>query len=457
MATGNAQKRITETTLKTLKAKREPWVIRDTEQRGFQVKVLPSGLATFQVEARMGGKGKVKKFKIGNVSDMPLKQAREKAKEQLNLIRSGTDPQTVKKQQMYEGMTLGELLEAYLGRPNHNLKERTVKDYRAFFKKQFKQWHKKRVVDITKYEILDWYTKGKQTPTFTHNAFRALNALMNYAIGLEVIEVNPCEFVTKNKVRYRVPKRTGHIEANYDLPKFLKAFIEYDYPKDSQKVARDMIILMLMTGLRFGEASSIKSDYVDLEKKILRIPDTKNRQDHYVPLVPLTFTMLRYRLENDMEKNSPYIFRIKGGITKSPHVTDIRKTLHGICDNAGIKRISSHDLRRTFASTLNNIGVGYADMQALMNHKSKHITAIYIQDNIENLRQHMVKVVEYYDLKIRFDTEGNWSKVAKGAIQANLYGNIQPDFEPLEIPEYDEEHKKSLHDDYWYGLDEKET
>lgn len=453
MKTENEQKRITETTLKTLKPKNIPWFVKDTLQKGFQIKILPSGQLTYLVEARLGGKGKVKKFKIGNVADMSLSEARDKAKDSLNLIRSGTDPQIIKKQQLFEGMTLEGLLKAYLSRPKHNLKPRTIKDYQNFFEKQFKPWQKRRVADITKYEILDWYTKGHTTPVHTHNAFRALNALMNYAIGLEVIDTNPCEFVTKNKIRYTIPKRSSHIEATYDLPKFLKAFIEFDFQKDSQKVARDIILLMLTTGLRFGEASSIKFENIDHIRKTILIPDTKNRQDHLVLLVPLTYTMLRYR-EKDSDK-SPYVFRIKGGETKSPHVTDIRKTLHGICDSAKIKQISAHDLRRTFASTLNSIGVGYADTKALMNHKAKDITATYIQDNHEILRNYMMNVVKYYDLKIPFpnNIEAGWSKFGTEILQSNFYKNVQAEFEPINPQDYNEDHAQSLTDDFWLGFD----
>ncbi len=121
--------------------------------------------------------------------------------------------------------------------------------------------------------------------------------------------------------------------------------------------------------------------------------------------------------------------------------------------------VTPHDLRRTFASTLNNIGVGYADNKALMNHKNKDITATYIQNNIEKLRDHLTKVVKYYDSKVKYpeNIEKGWSDTVSNALQGILYGNIDCSPEPLEPHEMGlGKHDKSKEDEYWYGLDADE-
>lgn len=454
MTNGNLKARITASTLKSIKARKAEWFIKDTQIQGFQIKVLPSGKATYQVEARLGGKGRVKKFKIGDVSTLGVEEARERAKQALNDIRNGNDPHAKKHKELYEGMTLEMLLEDYINRPHKKLKERTIKDYTNYVDYHFGGWKAKRVKDITKYEIKDWYDSGSKTPTYTHSAFRALKALMNYAIAIDVIETNPCDFVTKRGV-YSQKKRSTHLEPQEDLGKFLKAFTEFDFQKDSQKCARDLIILMLTTGLRFSEARKIKFEDVDLEKKLVTIRNTKNHKDHIVPLVALTFTLFRKRFELNETENEDYVFRIRGNKTKSKYVTDIRKTLNAICDKAGVKRVTPHDLRRTFASTLNNVGVGFVDVKALMNHSDRDVTLMYIQNNFEKLRNYLMAAVAYYDKKIKVpeNIKAGWSEQGTDMIQSAIYGNVQPEFDPINPQDFDLEQKASLERDYWYGTD----
>ena len=107
---GNKHVKITKSTLQTLKPRDKEWFVKDTQQKGFQIKILPSGSTIYQVESRMGGTGRVKKFKIGRVQDIELADARDRASEALDKIRSGIDPLEEKRKLIHEGMTLQEVL-----------------------------------------------------------------------------------------------------------------------------------------------------------------------------------------------------------------------------------------------------------------------------------------------------------------------------------------------------------
>lgn len=449
----NLQQRITDAVINKSKPRDKEWFIKDTELKGFQVKILPSGQAVYQVEARLGGTGKVKKFKIGNVSDLSANEARERSAAALNAIRNGIDPLIEKRRRLHEGLTFKELVDLYLGRPNANLKQRTVKDYKDCLRRYWQDWADKRVVDIDAYQIIDWYKAGSKTPTSRHNAFRYLNALMNYAIGVEIIKENPCVLVTKSRIRYVIKPRNTYIRLDGDIQKFLRAFIEYPYRRDSQKAARDLILLALLTGMRFGEVSTLKFSNIDFERKYMVLPDTKNRKDHVIPLTPITYAMLliRKRAEELQSEPSDFVFRIKGGKTKSPYITDIRKTLNGVCSVAGIKTVTSHDLRRTFSSALNDLGISITAVSALMNHSSKNITEAYIQHNIPRMRNHLEALVDYYDKQVVFpeNLQRGLSPIGAKVLQGYLYGNKVPEFDPIDPKEY--EHSQERDEEYWEG------
>lgn len=428
---------ITSTTIRSLSAGNKVYVVRDKTLLGFQIKVPPSGEAVYQVEARLGGKGSVKKFKIGNIKSLPLDTARSNAAKALELIRNGIDPLREKRKKLHEGIVLRDLFSQYL--QVKRLKPTTSKDYEGLFNKRLNQWHNVRVFDITKHEIMDWYAKGGDIPVNTEHAFRLLNALMVYARGLEIIKDNPCQMVTDLKIRRPIAKRNTHIELNHDLAPFLKALTNYKFIKDSEKTARDVIVLLLTTGLRSIEARSLMWSNVDFERKRFIIADPKNRRPHVVPMTPLTYAMFRER--ESVSEQSEYVFRIKGE-TKSPFVTDIRKTIKNICGKAGIEVVTPHDMRRTFSTVLNSLGVGFADLKFLMNHKEKDVTlGHYVQPDIEILRKKLFKLVDFYDRKIPvFETGNGVSMYTSNVLRYSLYG--KGDLVPEELADPTEEDPK---------------
>lgn len=162
--------KITQATLKKLPKDDKDCFVRDTSLVGFQIKIPPSGRAVYQVEARLSGIGRVKKFKIALVGDIPLSEAKKKALEALGQIRSGVDPLMKKKAQALEGITLEDLFAEYI--KVRNLKERTATHYAELFQRRFKNWKNKKVSELTRYEISDWYQSGRSTQADTDGAFR---------------------------------------------------------------------------------------------------------------------------------------------------------------------------------------------------------------------------------------------------------------------------------------------
>jgi integrase len=396
------QVNITQNFVDRLQSENKEKYYYDKQLAGFQLKQSKVGKKTFVVSARLHGGGRIKKVKIGNADSLKVSEARIKAQETLNKIRNGIDPSAEKRALQHTNKTLKQLIDEYI--EAKNLKTRTIEDYRRYANKKLSHWLNTPIKDITGHEIKDWYVRSHQAIRTTEQSFTFLNALMNYAMSFEIIDKNPCALVINADIRRKPKARQNYLEPNFDLPEFLMALHDYRWEKtvkDSQYAATDLIILILHTGLRFHEARSITWKQVDFERKMLTIEDTKNSNPHRVPLTGLTFDLFEARKKHC--DNSPYVFRIKGGKTKSPYVTDIRKTLNAICDDAKVSRVAAHDLRRTFASLLNTIGVGYADEKALMNHSTKDVTTrFYIKPDIEKMRDILFKLENYISEKIPY-------------------------------------------------------
>ena len=424
--------RITQTTINSLRPSKAVQVIRDANVRGFQIRMMPTGKASYWAEARFGGgQGRNMKFKVGDI-DIALPEARKRAKDAIDKIKAGIDPLQEKRVQAHEGKTLQQLIDAYLDL--RSLKPRTVKHYRYCASWGFKGWLNKRVVDITAHEILDWYRRGKETPDQTNGTFRFLNSLMVFALGLGIIKENPCHMVTRLGIKYESAHRTGHIESK-NLGKFFEALIQYPYARQSEFTARDIILLIITTGLRSDEARSLKWENVDLEENgVFTVLDTKNGLDHVVPLTGLTYSLFMQRKvsRKDNDKNSEYVFPARGS-GKSPYVTNVQKTLTNICKKAEIPVVSVHDLRRTFATVLNKIGVGFLDLKKLMNHKEKDISAHYAQPDIEALRKWLFQVVQHYDKTFpSMDADSGFTRYNHGALRDAIYHHGELDVRELD-------------------------
>jgi integrase len=173
------------------------------------------------------------------------------------------------------------------------------------------------------------------------------------------------------------------------------------------KTVRDYLVLLLLTGLRREEAASLTWSNVDLKAKTLTVPDTKNREDHTLPLSDYLLTLLKQRSK---ATESNYVFP---GYGPKGHIVFVGKHKDKAINNAGFK-FTLHDLRRTFITVAESIDIPAYAVKRLANHKmTNDVTAGYIVTDVERLRKPMQKITDYI-LKA--------GKVKKSARVSNLAG-----------------------------------
>ena len=104
--------------------RQKEYFVRDTELRGFFLRVRPSGVKSYGVLSRLGRKGNKIERIIGNAAAYSPKKARDVAKEWLVQFDQGIDPKATDK----GAMNPVQLLEQYIA--SKSLKPRTERDYR---------------------------------------------------------------------------------------------------------------------------------------------------------------------------------------------------------------------------------------------------------------------------------------------------------------------------------------
>jgi len=143
--------------------------------------------------------------------------------------------------------------------------------------------------------------------------------------------------------------------------------------QDDNINAKNMMRLVLFTGLRRGEMFKLKWDHVDFHRGFISVIDPKGGPDQKVPMSDSA----RQILENHPKQaGSPFVFPGRNG---KQRVT-IRKPINRIKKLAGLPEDFRplHGLRHVYASMLASSGkVDMYTLQKLMTHKNPRMTQRY--------------------------------------------------------------------------------
>ena len=370
--------------------------IRDTELKGFAVRVTSSGAKSFILEKRIDGK--VKRLTLGRYPELTVEQARKEAHKLLGHIATGRNPVAEKKQEALQSTTLKQAFDDFV-KTRKNLKERTLYDYRRVMTIIFADWQDKAMTDINKDMVSKRHNKvgSERGEAYANLSMRFLRALFNFAIaqyedgnGNSILRENPVTRLTQTRAWYRVDRRQTVIKP-HELEPWFNAImnLKNDPISQNRETIRDYLLLVLFTGLRREEAASMTWNNIDLQAKTLKVMDTKNHSDHTLPLSDFLYDLLRKRKEHAINE---YVFHRASG---TGYVSEQRKQMAKVIKESGIS-FTIHDLRRTFLTVAESLDIPAYAVKRLANHKmSGDVTAGYIVTDVERLRQPMQKITDY--------------------------------------------------------------
>jgi integrase len=226
---------------------------------------------------------------------------------------------------------------------------------------------------------------------------RVLRALFNFAAseyedenGRSLILENPVSRISHTRAWFRVERRKSVIKA-HELPAWYQAIQTIKTTHEGYQCHSicDCLLLILFTGLRRTEAMSLQWDDIDFKAKTLTITDTKNHEQHVLPLPDFLYDLLQKR---HSEAHSSFVFPGDG---KQGYIIEPRKTIQKITQQAGID-FTLHDLRRTFITIAESLDIPAYALKRLLNHKmNQDVTAGYIITDVERLRKPMHQIAGY--------------------------------------------------------------
>jgi integrase len=361
----------------------------DKKLKGFGIRVTSGKTKAFFVEKLI--KGKLRRITLGRYPELTVETARQQAHILLGKIAQKIDPLAERRFAKMHEVTLSEVMIDYLN-ARKSLKPKTIYDYKRVLNIAFADWKDKPFVSITKDKVTRLHEKlGTQNgEAYANLAMRILRALFNFAEGQyedsegrSLITENPVRRLSQTRAWYRVERRQTFIKTHE-----LNAW-HNGIHKLTNSTLSDYLRLILFTGLRRQEAAQLQWKQIDLKAKTLTIIDTKNREQHTLPLSDYLYDLLSNRRKKAI---SPYVFPGSGA---TGYIVEPRKQIAKVIESTGIE-FTVHDLRRTFITIAESLDIPAYALKRLLNHKmSQDVTAGYIVMDVERLRKPMQQITDF--------------------------------------------------------------
>lgn len=354
----------------------------DAETKGFGVRVTAAGNRSFIVQSRV--RGKTRRVTLGSTTILSCDEAKRRALKNLLGMYDGIDPQSERRKQGAETLTLRSVMSDYITHKqtkNGPLRESSKKSIETCITKYFKEWADRPVTEITREKCVQKFRELSRTaPVQTNLKFRNLRALLNWARETNVtneghytiLPINPVSLMFKSESWNPERPRTGRIKKNKigTVWNLLQASRDIGSNRKSTTTCSDLIAFMLLTGARLSEATMLTWDRVRLFDAVptFHLGTTKNHNPVTLPIGDVLLEILLERYEHRLD--SKFVFPAVRG--KCPHMISTSSLFARISAVAG-EHQTNHNLRRTFEDICQYCGVDGDRRRQLLNHLASDV------------------------------------------------------------------------------------
>jgi integrase len=332
----------------------------DNDVPRFGLRLREGGSRKWIIQYRLGGTQR--RYTIGSAAAMDVDEARRRARKALVGVDDGKDPAAEKAtKRVASALLFSSVMEDYLTVQERTMKPRSIEESRRHLEKQWKPFHRLSLDGVSRPLIaarLRVIAEGSG-PVAANRSRSTLSAMYAWAIGEGLCEANPVIGVNKaaeNKPRERVL-------SDAELVLIWKAAPDNAYGR--------IIRLLMLTAQRREEIGSLRWPEIALgQSPTIVLPGnrTKNHRAHEVPLSAAAVAI--------MEAQPRIVGReivFGGGEAGYSGWSKSKVALDEAC---GVKNWTLHDLRRTAATRMADLGVQPHVIEAVLNHISGHKASV---------------------------------------------------------------------------------
>ena len=358
--------KLTKRAIEALEPADKDYFVWDGELSGLGIRVFPTGRKQFVLQYRYGRTSR--RMSLGRFGAITPDQARGIALEAMVKLRQDVDP-TAEKRAKRTALTVRELADRF--DEEHiavHLKASTAKEYRRNLKLFIlPAIGHLRIVDVTRADIAKYHHDWRHRPYQANRNLEIISKMFNLAElwGLRPDGTNPRRHIKK----YPEKKRERYF-STAELQAIGRVLGEMEDERIELASAIAAVRLLLFTGCRLGEIMTLRWEHVDLQSKLLRLPDSKTGAKE-VHLGQAAIGVLK---SITPATGNPFVIE---GHNPGAHLTDLQPFWQRLRGRAGLKNARIHDLRHTFASVAVSHGQSLPMIGKLLGHKQVQTTARY--------------------------------------------------------------------------------
>jgi integrase len=353
----------------------------DDALRGFGVRMMPSGTASYLVQYRTA-EGRTRRLRIGKVGTLTPDQAREIACDKLVAAAKGADP-SAERHAARTAMTVADLCDLHVAEAKGRVKASTLIMDLSRIEQHVKPLLGRHAVrsltsaDIEKMQLdiaagktARKRQEGRGGTTSGGRGVAArtvgmLGTILELARRRRLIDVNPARGIAK------LPE--GRQRRFLDLTEIRRlgaAMREGQAEGFENCTGSSAICFLLLTGLRRNEALGLPWEWVDTGARCIRFGDSKSGAQ----LRPIGAAAVALLESLPRANGAPFVFPAHRG---AGHFIGLPRVLARMCTRAGLAGVTVHVLRHSFAAAAAEMGFSELTIAGLLGHSVPGVTARY--------------------------------------------------------------------------------
>jgi integrase len=395
--------KLTDNRIASLKPKAQRYEIFDEPGRSVAVRVGPGGSKSFVFFYHFDGK--LRRLTLGNYPKMGLADANIAVGRAHKMPPAGYYPgekAVAERVAARKAETIDQLCDDYLARHAKPKKRSAAEDERLLEREVRPHWRGKKAKDIRRREIVAMLDRivDRGSPVTANRTLAVVRRMFNFAIERGIIETSPC---VKVKAPHKEKPRERNLSAG-EIEAFWKALDGASMETNLKALLR----FLLVTGARRGEVAGMHESEIDAKAKQWALPASRSKtgRERLIPLSALAVTVLAEakpyvppKREGEAESPKPPGWVFPSGRTHAPYqgrsidhaMRDLfvhrdrdkpRRRKAGKMDEkpkapslAKVPRFTPHDLRRSAATKMRELGVSLADVGLVLGHAGHTVTS----------------------------------------------------------------------------------
>ncbi len=385
--------RLTKRVVDGAEPREKPYTLWCSELKGFGIRVAASGKKAYLVDYRTAG-GERRRMNLGVHGVVTTEQARKLALDSLGGVVRGEDPQ-LEKRTRRKSLTMSDLCQRYLDAAERGLilgkggspkKASTMATDRGRIEQHIKPlMGRMLVMDVKRADVQRFVRDvqagktakkepsgrkqgvtdvrgGAGTATRTTGL---LGAILSYAVSEGVIEFNPAHGVKRPSYNRNARRLTMEEYAR------LGAALREAADEGERDQVIDATRLIVLTGLRRGEALGLTWDEVDFDGRCVRLKDSKEGRS----IRPIGSAALAVLKDIRDRVDSPFVIpapRGEGAFAGYP------AAWQRLAKRASLDDVTPHTLRHGFGSVAGDLGLSEPTIAALLGHAAGTVTSRYV-------------------------------------------------------------------------------